>query len=44
MKTRKVLRNNNHRRLMFKRTHQRMLHRRRQFVTSDLLATVQSAP
>ncbi|QPG04988.1 hypothetical protein IT774_12630 [Salinimonas marina] len=36
MKSRKNLRNNNQRRLMFKRNHQRMLHRRRQFVCNEL--------
>ncbi|WP_218354785.1 hypothetical protein [Alteromonas lipotrueiana] len=41
MKSRKFLRNNNHRRLMFKRSHQRMLHRRRQFVCYDLQPEIQ---
>lgn len=41
MKTRRTLKNNNRRRLMFKRSHQKMLQRRRLFVTSDLMATLQ---
>lgn len=40
MRNRSTLRNNNRRRLMFKRSHQKMLQRRRLFVTSDLISTL----